>query len=171
MYSAYVETDNITVTEKCTSEVVEQHGGLSNGHQIQDTDRTNVNAESAEHYNLLLNQYNAVEEQRQKLLEQLYQYGNWDPQSYGYGYNYGYGAGYDSQYHTMSATQTSAPPMCSCRPCVYPCSTSLAQNGSSVSAQDDSFIKAAMGAVDKAIHSFGKETSGISDVDKGQCDL
>ncbi|KAI3756278.1 hypothetical protein L1987_56097 [Smallanthus sonchifolius] len=160
--SAYVETDNTIVTEKCTSDVVEQHGGPSNGDQIQDSDGTNVNAESAEHYNLLLNQYNAVEEQRQKLLEQLYQYGNWDPQGYSYGY--GYGAGYDSQYHTVSAPQTSEPPMCSCRPYVCPYSTS--HNGNSVSVQDDGFIKAAMGAVDKAIHSFDKEASGIPDVDK-----
>ncbi|KAL8196329.1 hypothetical protein R6Q57_025329 [Mikania cordata] len=159
--SAYVEMNNITVTEKRTSEVVEQHEGVSNGDQIQDN-CSNANAEGAEHYNLLLGQYNAVEEQRQKLLEQLYQYGNWDPQSYGYGYS----AGYDSQYHTISAPQTSGPPMCSCRPYVCPYSTSLAKNGSSVSVEDDGFIKAAMGAVDKAIHSFDKPTSGILDVDK-----
>ncbi|KAK9059387.1 hypothetical protein SSX86_022007 [Deinandra increscens subsp. villosa] len=159
--SAFVETNNITITEKCTSDAVEQHGGPSNGDQIQDLDGTNVNAESTEHYNLLLNQYNAVEEQRQKLLEQLYQYGNWDPQ----GYNYGYGAGYDSQYHNVSAPQTSGPVMCSCRPYVCPYSTSVAHNGNSVSVQDEGFIKAAMGAVDKAVHSFDKETSGIQ-VDK-----
>ncbi|XP_076930705.1 uncharacterized protein LOC143595619 [Bidens hawaiensis] len=152
--SANVETDNITVTEKCASEVVSQHAVPTNGHQIQDADCSNANTGSAEHYNLLLNQYNAVEEQRQKLLEQLYQYGHWDPQAYSYGY--GYGAGYDSQYQTVSAPQTSGPPMCTCQPTVCPYSTSLAQNGNSVSVEDDGFIKAAKGAIDKAIHSFDK---------------
>ncbi|KAJ0802536.1 putative survival motor neuron-like protein [Helianthus annuus] len=151
--SSCVETDNITLTEKCTSEVVAQHAIPSNGDQVQDSYYSNVNTESAEQYNLLLNQYNAVEEQRQKLLQQLYQYGNWDTQ----GYSYDYGAGYDSQYHTVSAPQTSGPPACTCRPYVCPYSTSSAHNGNSASVEDDGFIKAAKGAVDKAIRSFDKE--------------
>ncbi|XP_076937256.1 uncharacterized protein LOC143604751 [Bidens hawaiensis] len=151
--SANVVTDDITATEKCASEVVAQHAVPTNVDQIQDSDCNNVNAESAEQYNLILSQYNAVEEQRQKLLEQLYQYGHWDPQ----GYSYGYGAGYDSQYQTVSAPQTSGPPMCTCQPTVCPYSTSLAQNGNSVSVEEDGFIKAAKGAIDKAIRSFDKE--------------
>ncbi|KAI7743037.1 hypothetical protein M8C21_032702 [Ambrosia artemisiifolia] len=167
--SSHVETDNITVTEKCCSEVVAQQAVPLNGDQIQNSDCSNVNAESAEQYNLLLNQYNAVEEQRQKLLEQLYQYGNWDPQ--GYSYDYGYGAGYDSQYHTVPATQTIGPPMCTCRPSVCPYSTALANNGNSVSVEDDSFIKAAKGAVDKAIHSFNKEGKQEQEGETSQTDL
>ncbi|XP_076918301.1 uncharacterized protein LOC143578699 [Bidens hawaiensis] len=153
--SANVETDDITVTEKCASEVVSQHAVPTNGDQIQDADCSNANTESAEHYNHLLNQYNVVEEQRKKLLEQLYQYGHWDPQGYSYGY--GYGVGYDSQYQTVSAPQTSGPPICTCQPTVCPYSTSLAQNGNSVSVEEDGFIKAAKGAIDKAIRSFDKE--------------
>lgn len=163
-----------SVTEKCTSEVVEQHVSPTTGDKIQETVSTYANAESTEQYNILLNQYNAVEQQRQKLLEQLYQYGNWDYQGYGYG------TAYDSQYHSVSAPQTSEPPTCSCRPYVCPYSTAPAVsscqtcvgstvNGNSVSLQDDGFIKAAMGAVDKAIHSYNTETSGIPDVvDQGR---
>nr|GEW89293.1 hypothetical protein [Tanacetum cinerariifolium]GFB29866.1 hypothetical protein [Tanacetum cinerariifolium] len=175
--SPHVETDDnitdipkdttISVSEKSTSEVVEQHVDPSNGDQVHEADGTYTNAENAEHYNVLLNQYNAVEEQRQKLLQQLYQYGNWDYQGYGYGY----GSAYDSQYQTVPAAQTSEPPVCSCRPYVCPYSTAavsspetcvagtaLAHNGNSVSLKDDDFIKAAMGAVDRAL-SFNKETS------------
>ncbi|KAI3691982.1 hypothetical protein L6452_31786 [Arctium lappa] len=190
--SAYVETDDkatdvakntahtgeamdSSVAEKCPSEVIEQRTTPTNGVQ--------VNAESAEAYNLLLDQYNAVEEQRQKLLAQFSQYGNLDYQGYGYGYDYG--AAYDSQYHTVPAPQPSGHPICSCRPyvCPYstaPCtsmaaasscetcagSTALAHNGSSVPLEDGDFIKAAMGAVDRAIHSFDTQTSGIPEVDK-----
>lgn len=53
------------------------------------------NTQSTEEYNHLLSQYYEVEEQRQKILNQLYQYGSWD-----------YG-GYDSsmQWGTNSASQ------------------------------------------------------------------
>nr|XP_043629316.1 uncharacterized protein LOC122600634 [Erigeron canadensis] len=189
--SAYMKTgDNITnepkntthtgeaadssVTENCTSEVVEQLVSPSNRDQV---DVAYDDVESAEHYNNLLNQYNAIEEQRQKVLEQLYQYGNWDYQGYGYDY----GAAYDSQYNTVPAPQTSEPPVCSCRPYVYPTaqhtssaavpsgetcagSTSFTHNGNSISLEDNAFIKEAMGAVEKAIRSATKESSGIPDL-------
>ncbi|XP_024961215.1 uncharacterized protein LOC112501741 isoform X2 [Cynara cardunculus var. scolymus] len=87
--SANVETDNKTtdmtknithtreatdssVAEKCSSEVIDKCTPPSIVVQ--------VDAESAEAYKRLLDQYNAVEEQRQKLLEQFSQYGNWDYQ-------------------------------------------------------------------------------------------
>ncbi|GJV62884.1 survival motor neuron protein-like protein [Tanacetum coccineum] len=174
--SPHVETDDnitdipkdttISVSEKSTSEVVEQHVNPSNGDQVQEADGTDTNTEYAEQYNVLLNQYNAVEEQRQKLLQQLYQYGNWDYQGYGYG------SAYDSQYQTVPAPQTSEPLVCSCRPYVCPystaavsspetcvASTALAHNGNSVSLKDDDFIESAMGAVNRALCSFKKETS------------
>ncbi|KVH88748.1 uncharacterized protein LOC112501741 isoform X1 [Cynara cardunculus var. scolymus] len=190
--SANVETDNKTtdmtknithtreatdssVAEKCSSEVIDKCTPPSIVVQ--------VDAESAEAYKRLLDQYNAVEEQRQKLLEQFSQYGNWDYQGYGYGYDYG--AAYDSQYHPVPAPQPSGPPICSCRPyvCPYstaPCtslaaasscetcvgSTALAHSGSPAPLEDGGFIKAAMRAVDQAIHSFNTQTSGIPEVDK-----
>ncbi|XP_071737438.1 uncharacterized protein [Rutidosis leptorrhynchoides] len=172
------KTTDSTVTEKG---VVEKEVSPSNGDQVQDTDYNYVNAESTEQYNVLLNQYNAVEEQRQKLLQQLYQYGNWESQgySYGYGYSYDSGATYDSQYRNVSAPQTSGPPVCTCRPyvCPYstaPCtssetcvgSTACAHYGNSGSLDDDGFIKAAMGAVDKAIHSFNKEATDMPNVEQ-----
>lgn len=179
------EAMDSSVAEKCAAEVVEKQITPSNADQVQDADYNYVNGESTEQYNLLLDQYNAVEEQRQKLLQQLYQYGNWDSQGYSYGFDYG--AAYDSQCHTVSAPQTSGPSVCTCRPyvCPYstaPCtslaavsstetcvgSTACAHNGSSVSLDDGGFIKAAMGAVDRAIHSINKEASGISDVNQGR---
>ncbi|PWA84920.1 hypothetical protein CTI12_AA049000 [Artemisia annua] len=161
-----VVEQHVNPSEKGTSDVVAQHLNPSNGDQVQEADGTYTNTEYAEQYNVLLNQYNAVEEQRQKLLQQLYQYGSWDYQGYSYG------AAYDSQYQTVPAPQTSEPPVCSCRPYVCPYSTAavsssetcvgsttLAHKGNSVSLKDDEFIKSAMEAVDRAIHSFNKETS------------
>ncbi|KAJ9537013.1 hypothetical protein OSB04_029746 [Centaurea solstitialis] len=164
-----------TVDEKYPSEVIEQDTPPSNGDQ--------TNAESLEAYNRLLEQYNAVEEQRQKLLAQFSQYGNWDYQ--GYGYDYGYGAGYDSQNHPVAAPQPANPPVCTCRPYVCPYSTApctsvaaasscetcvggtaLAHNGSVGHLDDGGFIKAAMGAVDRAVHAFDTQNSGIPEVDK-----
>ncbi|CAH1432644.1 unnamed protein product [Lactuca virosa] len=110
---------------------------MPNSDQVQDIECTYVdaqNAQTAKNYNVLLNQYNDVEEQRQKLLGQLYQYGNSDYQSYGYG------GGYDSQ---DQPPQPSGPPACSCQPYVCPCSTSVSCN------EYGDVIKAAMGAVDK----------------------
>ncbi|XP_052620704.1 uncharacterized protein LOC111918126 isoform X1 [Lactuca sativa] len=127
--SACVETEDNTTN-------------MPNSNQVQDTESTYVdaqNAQTAEDYNVLLNQYNAVEEQRQKLLGQLYQYGNWDYQSYGYG------GVYDSQ---DQPPQPSGPPACSCQPYVCPCSTKVSCN------EDDGVIKAAMGAIDKVIQTF-----------------
>ncbi|KAL4565317.1 hypothetical protein LXL04_029406 [Taraxacum kok-saghyz] len=128
--SACVETNNNTTD-------------IPNGDQVQDTDCTHVDEQITEDYNVLLNQYNVVEEQRQKLLGQLYQYGNWDYQSYN-----NYNTGYDSQYQPP---QPSEPPVCSCRPSVCPCSTTISYR------EDNGVIKAAMAAIDKVIESFNKE--------------
>lgn len=134
-HSACVETEDNTTN-------------MPNSNQVQDTESTYVdaqNAQTAEDYNVLLNQYNAVEEQRQKLLGQLYQYGNWDYQSYGYG------GVYDSQ---DRPPQPSGPPACSCQPYVCPCSTKVSCN------EDDGVIKAAMGAIDKVIQTFNTGDKG-----------
>lgn len=73
---------------------------LENGSLVGEKDGQNLqnghsNTQSTEDYNHLLSQYYEVEEQRQKILNQLYQYGSWD-----------YG-GYDSsmQWGTNSASQ------------------------------------------------------------------
>ncbi|KAI3689992.1 hypothetical protein L2E82_47966 [Cichorium intybus] len=127
---------------------------LPNVDQVHDRESTYVDAQTTEDYNLLLNQYNAIEEQRQKLLGQLYQYGNWDYQSYDYG------TGYDSQYQPPQPSNP--PPTCSCRPYVCPCSTAVSCS------EDGGVIKAAMGAIDRAILSF-KTEEGQKSEEVGKC--
>lgn len=67
----------------------EHHMSSSYGQHVQDVHNANSNSEGTEDYNNLLNQYYELEEQRQKILQQLYQFGNWSHQDSCYGVEWG----------------------------------------------------------------------------------
>lgn len=84
-----------TTETKETTNPSQDNGNLVGEKDGQNLQNGYTNSQSTEDYNHLLSQYYEVEEQRQKILNQLYQYGSWD-----------YG-GYDSsmQWGTNSASQ------------------------------------------------------------------
>lgn len=148
----------------------------------------NSYSQGAENYNQLLNQYYEIEEKRQKILEQLHQYGSWNYQCSGEGS--GYGSTF--QEHSLPANQTSnANVVCSCCPygcqCIVASCTSAptcclggsyACNSCTVASmptdpvksfppENSDIVKTAMGAAERAISSMMLKTSGDSDADEG----
>lgn len=167
--------------------VLEHHVCSSNGHHTQETEGNCANTQGTEDYNHLINQYNELEERRQKVLQQLYQYGGWNYQ--GYDTSVQEGTFYASQEHHVPAAHASCPTaVCTCRSYVCPfpttpctsmaacCSSAtcavktcdatsaIAQNGSSVSLEDGDLVKIAMGVAEKALCSLKIKASVIPEV-------
>ena len=103
----------------------EHHISSSNSQHVQDVHNANSNSEGTKDYNSLLNQYYELEEQRQKILQQLYQFGNWNHQDSGYGVEWG----------TASASHENQVPVAQgCCPAIVPWGTTTASHENQVTA-------------------------------------
>lgn len=149
---------------------------LSYGQHTQDTLQHYSNTQGAGDYTQLLNQYYELEEQRQKVLQQLQQFGGWDYQ--GSGSNVQWGTGSASQEHPVPTSQASYPAVVSsycpygCQCLVAPCSlggtyagktcdatSGIDHNGKLTSSENGDIIKTAMGAAESALSSLKIKTS------------
>uniref|UniRef100_A0A5B7B747 Survival Motor Neuron Gemin2-binding domain-containing protein n=1 Tax=Davidia involucrata TaxID=16924 RepID=A0A5B7B747_DAVIN len=173
------ETNNLPSVKEnhCANSCAPQHYvDSSNGQQAQDALHGYSNTQGAEDYTRLLNQYYELEEQRQKILQQLHQFGSWNYQSSGS--NEHWGTGSTSQEHQVPTTQASYPAViCSCCPyacqcLVAPCSLGgtcvgktcdatsvIGCDGKSFSLEDGDIVKTAMGAADRALSSLKTNSS------------
>lgn len=149
---------------------------------------------NSEDYNEVLNQYNELEEKRQKILEQLYQFGGWNNQYSVEGSVPAVKWGGCSMYQEcpVSASQVShSNAFCSCCPyvsqcCKVPCTSCpgcslggtyvgktcsdnsmVTVTGSSGLLEDGNIVKTAMGAAEKAISSMMTKVSGDSNINEG----
>ena len=129
--------------------------------------------QGAEDYTQLLNQYYELEEQRQKILQQLQHLGNWNYQDSGSTVQWG--AHSASQEPPMGQPSYTAycPYVCQCL--VAPCSfggacvgktcgatPNIGQNGNSPSFKDGNIIETAIGAAERALSSFKIKSPGNS---------
>ncbi|XP_057467496.1 uncharacterized protein LOC130756890 isoform X1 [Actinidia eriantha] len=147
---------------------------LSSGQHTQDALQDYSNTQGAGDYTQLLNQYYVLEEQRQKILQQLQQFGSWDYQ----GSSGQWGTCSASQEYKLPTNQTSFPAVVSsccpyaCQCLVAPCSfggtcvgktcdatSGIGHNGKSPSFEDGDIIKTAMEAAERAISSLKTKTS------------
>lgn len=174
------------------SAVKENHCVGPNAHEsspqgAEDVQNGNSHSQGAEEYNRLLNQYYELEEKRQKILEQLHQFGSWNYQYSGEGSGYG-----TYQEHLLPANQACNPNVvCSC--CPYACQGSVTScssapacclggpyacnscpgasvvtdPGRSLPLEDSDIVKTAMGAAERAISSMTMKISGDSNADEG----
>ncbi|KAJ7953405.1 Survival motor neuron [Quillaja saponaria] len=165
----------------------------SNGIHIQDTQDAQKGypySQDGNDYDQLLGQYYELEEKRQKILEQLNQFGGW---------NYHYPAGgsnsgvqcSNSQEHLVQACQVSHPNIiCSC--CPYFCQSSVAPcmsctgcplgggtcvgkpsddsvtmgPANSSTYEDGKIVRTAMGAAEKALSTIRTNFSGDSNINE-----
>lgn len=148
----------------------------------------------AEDYNKLLNLYNELEEKRQKILEQLHQFGGWNYQYSGEGSGSGAGVQWGTystyQERSIPASQVSHPNVvsscCGCQYLVAPCTscpgcslggTSVCKTctddsvamvpGKSCPLEDGDIVKTAMGAAEKAISSMRTKISSDPNIIEG----
>ncbi|KAA8522008.1 hypothetical protein F0562_012678 [Nyssa sinensis] len=157
----------------------------SNGQQAQDPHHGYSNTQDAENYTQLLNQYYELEEQRQKILQQLQLFGSWNYQ--GSGSSVHWGTCSASQEHQVPTTQTSYPAViCSCCPyasqcLVAPCSFAgtcvgktcnatsvIGCDGKSFSREDGDIVKTAVGAAERALSSLKMSTPEKKEEKDGQ---
>lgn len=117
--------------------------------------KCNSNSEGIEDYTQLLNQYNELEEQRQKILQQLQQLGGWN-------YDYTQASPSTNVCSCPYVSQCFMTPCCchSCGSCVGKTRTDVTEKLFSFG--DDHMIKTAMGAAEKAIASM--KTKAASDI-------
>ncbi|CAL5359547.1 hypothetical protein CsSME_00049728 [Camellia sinensis var. sinensis] len=149
---------------------------LSYGQHTQDTLQHYSNTQGAGDYTQLLNQYYELEEQRQKILQQLQQFGSWDYQ--GSGSNVQWGTSSASLEHPVPTSQASYPAVVSsycpygCQCLVAPCSlggtcagktcdatSGIDHNGKLTSSENGDIIKTALGAAESALSSLKIKTS------------
>ncbi|KAG2676727.1 hypothetical protein I3760_12G065600 [Carya illinoinensis] len=150
---------------------------------------------NVEDYNEVLNQYYELEEKRQKILEQLYQFGGWNNQYSVEGSvpAVQWGGSSTHQECPVPASQMShSNAFCSCCPyvsqcCNVPCTScpgcslggtyvgkTCSDNsvvtvaGSSGLLKDGNIVKTAMGAAEKAISSMMTKVSGDSNINEEQ---
>lgn len=160
----------------------------------QDVQNDYSYSQGAADYNQLLNQYYEVEEKRQKLLEQLHQFGGWNYQYSGEvsGSIVQGDTAYSSQQHAVPTCQPSNPAVvCSCCPYLRQClmapctsfpaslpggscaggtctNACLATSpGQSFSLEDDRIVKTAMGTAERALSSMKMKISGDSNISEG----
>ena len=155
-----------------------------------DAHNYNPYAQGVDDYNRLLSEYYAIEERRQKILEQLNQYNNW---------NYQYSADVsnsgvqysNSQEHPMSTCQVSHPNVvCSCCSCFSQClpapcmSVPCCSLGGLCAAkpcndvclgpenlspsEDSRTLKTAMGAAERAMSTIKTTICGDSNTKEGK---
>ncbi|KAF3953482.1 hypothetical protein CMV_021081 [Castanea mollissima] len=186
------ETSNLSEVKEnhCVdSHVPEPYINSSNSLLEQDASKDSSYYHGAEDYNKLLNSYYELEENRQKILEQLHQYGGWNYQYSGVQW----GSCSTSQEHAIPANLDSHPNVvCSCCPCVYQClaapctscpgcslggtcvgktcaDASMAMvPGSERSCllKDGNIVQTAMGAAEKALSSVKPQLSGDSNINE-----
>ncbi|XP_028076025.1 uncharacterized protein LOC114278208 isoform X3 [Camellia sinensis] len=149
---------------------------LSYAQHTQDTLQHYSNTQGAGDYTQLLNQYYELEEQRQKILQQLQQFGSWDYQ--GSGSNVQWGTSSASLEHPVPTSQASYPAVVSsycpygCQCLVAPCSlggtcagktcdatSGIDHNGKLTSSENGDIIKTALGAAESALSSLKIKTS------------
>ncbi|XP_075640764.1 uncharacterized protein LOC142612560 isoform X1 [Castanea sativa] len=190
------ETSNLSEVKEnhCVdSHAPEPYINSSNSLLEQDASKDSSYYHGAEDYNKLLNSYYELEENRQKILEQLHQYGGWNYQYSGEGSGVQWGSCSTSQEHAIPANLDSHPNVvCSCCPCVYQClaapctscpgcslggtcvgktcaDASMAMvPGSERSCllKDSNIVQAAMGAAEKALSSVKPQISGDSNINE-----
>ena len=139
--------------------------------------------------------YYELEENRQKILEQLHQYGGWNYPYSGEGSGVQWGSCSTSQEHAIPASLDSHPNVvCSCCPYVYQClaapctscpgcslgATCVGKTcaGASIAMvpgserscplKDGNIVQAAMGAAEKALSSVKPQISGDSNINEGE---
>ncbi|XP_059656888.1 uncharacterized protein LOC132303584 [Cornus florida] len=182
------ETNNLQPVKEnhgvnsCTPEL---YVDSSKDQVVQDGVQSFSNTQVAEDYTQLLNQYYDLEEQRQKILQQLYQFGSWNYQ--GPVSNVEGGTCSTSLEHQVPTTEASYPSViCSCCPygcqCLMaPCSlgetcvgktcdaaSALGRDQKSSSLEEGDIVKTAMGAAETALSSLMAKTSGDSNLYKGE---
>ncbi|KAI3918488.1 hypothetical protein MKX01_041808 [Papaver californicum] len=172
----------------------------TNGSDKQQTAEGNTSTQVESEYDNLLRQYYELEEQRQKVLQQL---------QAGYGYNYSYyqpqgeGSGscaytQENQHHALYASQQAGATGSSCSPYVCPCLTGLCPlvpmcsssvpctselgtssapigctgDGTNLSPlQDDPLAQTAIGAAERAIASIKMANAFIGKKEKDKEDI
>lgn len=169
----------------------------SNSLYIQDVEGANKgysSFRSGQDYNNLVNLYYDLEEKKQKILEQLHQFGGWNNQYSGEGSGSGVQWG-TSAYgeHPIAASQVSHPnALCSCCPYVYQCCLAPCTScpgcslggtfdgktcndnsvvmvpGTAGPLEDSNIVKTAMEAAEKAMSSLRTKFSGDSNLNEGQ---
>ncbi|CAK9173445.1 unnamed protein product [Ilex paraguariensis] len=169
----------------------EPHMVSLNGQHVQDVLKGYSDTQSADNYNQLVYRYYELEEQRQKVLQQLSQFGNWDYQGSGSGVHWSNSSTF--QEHQVSAAHASYPPLvCSCfsygcqslvapctslpactlcRPCVDKtciAASAVDCNGTSFSLEGGDFVTTATRTAERALSSLKTKASGSSDVNKNE---
>lgn len=191
------KTNNISLIKEnycVVSSAPKPHVDSSNVMHVQDAPKVGgySNSQGVEDYNQLLNQYYEVEEQRQKILQQLHQWGNWNNHFSMEGSSHvQWGTSSNCQECQVPTSQASHPTIvCSCCPyisqcLVTPCSLPACSMGEAcvgktcidataamasekrLAVEDADIVKAAMGAAEKAISSMRMKTSGIPNQNEG----
>lgn len=149
-----------------------------------------TNSQGVDEYNELYKKYYELEEQRQKVLQQLQQSGAWSYQYLGEGYGPSGQWGTCSTHENQDFNQQASHPavLSYCCPCVCPCLTtpsmptcslggfSVSQNQSEITSdactkgpdkappplEDDATVKTAIGAAERAIASMNLKVSNIN---------
>ncbi|XP_028770313.1 uncharacterized protein LOC114727758 [Neltuma alba] len=160
--------------------------GQNMGHSV-DGHNSYSHTQGVDNYNRLVGQYYELEEQQQKILEQLNQYGGWNCQYTDSVFNSGVPHS-NSQSCSMSACHVSDPNvLCSCCPCCSQCllppctsvplcslgGTSVGKPCNNYSVmkcleksfpnEDDKILKIAMGVAERAMSTIRTTISGDSD--------
>ncbi|XWS38795.1 hypothetical protein CRYUN_Cryun19dG0160800 [Craigia yunnanensis] len=160
----------------------------------QDGNKGYSDLQGAQDYNQLLSQYYEVEDKRQKILQQLQQFGGWNYQDSAEGSSAAaqWSTSCASQEYLIPTSQASHSSVISCFPYVcqslvtpctsYPCcslggtcvgETSTEQNGAMAHGNiltviDDDIVKTAMGAAEMAISSMTTKASIDPNVKEGK---
>ncbi|KAF5198674.1 Survival motor neuron protein, partial [Thalictrum thalictroides] len=182
--------DSLLVEEnhQTDSHPQEPHKQTSNGTHMQETLEEYIDSQGLDAHNELLKQYYELEEQRQKVLQQLQQAGYWNNQYSGDLQDpSGQWGTCSAQEHQDFNGQASHPTVVSyCSPCVCPCLvtpclsmppcslggacfgkkdtagtpiTCTSGPGKLSSLDDDTIVKTAMGAAERAISSMNLKAS------------
>nr|XP_016437641.1 PREDICTED: uncharacterized protein LOC107763669 [Nicotiana tabacum] len=157
-----------SVKENSSSEAVlpENHTGQLNAQNTQDKAIESISSQSVEDYNQLLNTYYELEDQRQKILQQLNQFGIWSYQN----------SASTSQEHHTYAAHTSHPTESSfycpygCQSWVSPCTLSPCCLDASVqgvqqknsSLQNSNLVNIAKEAAEKVLSSLKQASNTTS---------
>ncbi|PIA58710.1 hypothetical protein AQUCO_00500566v1 [Aquilegia coerulea] len=167
----------------------ESHKQTSNDTHVQEVLEEYIDSQGVDAHNELLKQYYELEEQRQKILQQLQQAGYWNNQYSGeLGDPSEHWGSCSAQAHQEFNGQASHPTVVSyCSPCVCPCLvtpclsmppcslggacvgkkdaaatpiTCTSGPGKLSSLDDDTIVKTAMGAAERAISSMNLKVAG-----------
>ncbi|KAF6148553.1 hypothetical protein GIB67_042512 [Kingdonia uniflora] len=159
------------------SSVVQSKTDSSNSSQPQEALDDYTNSQGTLEYTELLNKYYELEDQRQKVLQQLQQVGSWNYPCSGEGSNYASQVHHDPNYQACHPAFNSSccPYACNCLAGSWPSMPVCPLAGASTkgpeklsSLENESIVKTAMGAAEKVISSMKTMAPSTSNIYEGE---